>query len=154
MIAELPTACPQVCSAGREVIQRSNREGLCAWLRVSEDTIGRMMTTDNASRWTDQRIAALQKYEEVVLKSRTIRNARMAALETKRIGNPFNVEKALFQDIGIDAASISKENAILADGRADVAELKALLPDIDREVEALLQLRADIVARIAQEGGR
>src|SRR4051812_600951 len=148
MIAEAATACPQVCAAGREVIQRGNHEVIASFLDVSADTLGRMLSTNNASRWTDQRIGALQRYEESVLKARTIRNARMAALETERIGNPFNVEKALSQDIGIDAAAIAKENAILADGRADVAELKALLPDIDREVEALLQMRADIVARI------
>jgi hypothetical protein len=153
MIAEAGQINSHVCEVARAVIERGSREVIRAWLGASEDTIGRMMTTRSAGRWTEPRLDALQRYEEVTLGTRTIRNARLATLETERVGHPENVERDLSQDIGVKAAFIGRENGILAAG-ATLWDLKALLPDLDAEIEALRQERADIMSRIRQLEGR
>jgi len=143
-----PHACTPI-DACRQVMSHPavDRCGLAAYLGVSLDTLDRMRRAPTDSRWSDARVQAVKRYEELVLGTDTVR-AALLARELRQAGclDPL---AAVRRDIGEHADLIGLENRALADNAIDQREGAAIADAMERQALHLIDGAAAVRAGAA-----
>jgi hypothetical protein len=130
MTASFSSRQAQICvlAAGRLVIQRGNPESIGRYLESSHDTVERMLATDDASRWTTQRIFALISFEQQVLGTNTLAEAMVACVSGRpAMMSSRPIERAVMEGMHAVQRFAWIEGEAISDGTVDAAECRELL---------------------------